>query len=157
MKQIVNYIKEGLKVNSKSKIKEDINIKTIGEFAKKYNCKLKNTYSCYASEEIEKSFNYIFSIDSNSDQFAQISLLINKELSKLDYDKHYKYYLKRNKLQKILSIVSDCDEIGICAEIYIKVSDNQYIITLDPYKDDENVQMMLFKLLEYIINYEKIK
>ena len=144
MKDLIKYINESIKSN----------IKTIKDFAEKYNCKCVTKYYCYINDELENLFDHLLSIQDN--KFTELENNINKELSNYDYNKDkYEFYIKRDRKLKTISIVCKCDikGVGVCGEILIKpYMEHQYIITLDPNKKDENVQITLFKLLEYIIN-----
>lgn len=156
MKAIQLYIKEGLKITSKTKV-ERVNVKTITEFSKKYDCESISMTSCHSSKKVSEALEYVLSIDTV--KFAELEKNINKELQKYEYDKKkYDFGIKRYAIHKILSIIGKSYNDGLCGEIYVKPQTDKYTITLDIYSEHKEIQPILFHLLEYIIQYyEDIK
>lgn len=156
MIKLIDYIKEGLKITSKTKV-ESSGVKTVTEFSKKYDCEFISINSCYSSKKVSEVLEYVLSIDTV--KFAELEKNINKELKQCEYDKKkYEFGIKRNTAQRILSITGKSDHVGLCGEIYVKPQTHKYTITLDIYDEYKEIQPILFHLLEYIIQYyEDIK
>ena len=156
MKNLIDCIKEGLKITSKTKVEKG-GVNTITEFSKRYGCEFISMNSCYTSKKVSEALEYILSLDNI--KFAELEKDIHQELQRYEYNKKkYSFGIKRYAIHKILSIIGKSYNDGLCGEISIKPQMDKYTITLDIYSEHKEIQPILFNLLEYIIQYyENIK
>lgn len=154
MIELIDYIKEGLKITSKTKVEKGGGVKTITDFSKKYDCEFISMSSCHSSKKVSEALEYVLSMDTV--QFAKLEKDIRQELQHCEYDKKkYEFGITRNTVQRILSIIGKSDHVGLCGEIYVKPQIHKYTITLDIYNEYKEMQPILFHLLEYIIQYHE--
>ena len=103
MKNLIDCIKEGLKITSKTKV-EKSSINTIAEFSKRYGCEFISMNSCYTSKKVSEALEYILSLDNI--KFAELEKDIHQELQRYEYNKKkYDFGIKRYAIHKILSII----------------------------------------------------
>ena len=77
MKNLIDCIKEGLKITSKTKVERG-NVNTIAEFSKRYDCEFISMNSCYTSKKVSEALEYILSLDNI--KFAELEKDIHQEL-----------------------------------------------------------------------------
>jgi len=152
MKFLIDFIKEGLKVNSKSKIKEYSNVKDIKSFADKYNCKFIFKYLLEASDVCSSAFDYILKLPSQkwNDFYDDVSKLVYK----LNQDKSTKFNVTRTLHSSEFFI--NCFISHTTIE-KIKISYNNIVknYVIEEYIDKLTSDQLeiLYKILDYTIQY----
>lgn len=161
MENLINII-EKLKISSKTKVSTEIEIETMGDFCKKYNCE-------FHHNSTNDTFEYNYLTHDN----RQITLIIEDILKyswsaweKLikNAEKYInefntnspKYHLNIRKNNDAKLIVIDCEgQLNNKYHLFGSITlatNNNISETIDKKNDTKNVEMLLVKIADYILS-----
>ena len=160
MENLINII-EKLKISSKTKVSTEIEMETIDDFCKKYNCE-------FHHDSTNDTFDYNYLTHDNK----QITLIVEdilkyswlawekliKDVEKYikEFNNNSKYQLNIRKNNDAKLIVIDCE--GPLNKKYhlfgsITLATNKKISeSIDKKNDTKNVEMLLVKIADYILS-----
>jgi len=160
MENLINII-EKLKISSKTKVSTEIEMETIDDFCKKYNCE-------FHHDSTNDTFDYNYLTHDNK----QITLIVEdilkyswlawekliKDVEKYikEFNNNTKYQLNIRKNNDAKLIVIDCE--GPLNKKYhlfgsITLATNKKISeSIDKKNDTKNVEMLLVKIADYILS-----
>jgi len=165
MKLIIDYIKEGLKVNSKSKIKENNYAESVEEFCDNYDCKNIRGFIIDFSDIINDKLTAFLNIYNKN-----VEEDINNYIEEHNPLKtKYLFFVSELKSPKsptyIKLCIECCEDTGELSELLanIIINYNENICQGATYHFDDKsltkenkkeIEKFIIEILEYIINYE---
>lgn len=154
MKQLNQYIKEGLKINSKSKIKDniDVEIKDIYDFANKYDCKVIFKFLLEASDICTKAFDKILKLSYN--KWNEYYYDIERFIYEINKSSDTSYYIGRSISQDIIYVKSTNNKLKKGQiKIFIDIKTKKFFIQEDIRGLSKDQIENMYKILDYMIQY----
>ena len=160
MENLINII-EKLKIGSKTKISTEIEMETIDDLCKKYNCE-------FHHDSTNDTFNYNYLTHDNKQitliiediikyswtAWKQLIQNIEKYINKFNDNQKYQLNIRKNNDAKL--IVIDCEgklnnKYHLFGSITL-ATNNNISETIDKKNDTKNVEMLLVKIADYILS-----
>ena len=171
MKTIKSYIKEGLKITSKTKVSgrknsliihPEIDIKDFFDFAEKFGTTKQNDV-CWPTGEMLNVFNKIFKVSTTSDEWKEFynEKVINFRDNLTKKDSGYSYYFNRIKdsgsVGKNKQLVVYCIKDNSKGRVIGRVRMDPDGMVIRQFSDGiqgyEKQQEIMLKILEYVLVY----
>lgn len=172
MKAIQLYIKEGLKITSKTKVSRgknsliihpEIDIKDFKDFAEKFGTTIQNDV-CYPTDEMINVFNKIFKVRATSNEWREFynEKVINFRDKLNKKDSGYSYFFNRNMknsgaMVKNDQLVVHCVKDNSKGKVIGRVRMDPDGMIIRQFPDGiqgyEKQQEIMLKILEYVLVY----